>query len=1685
MDQLSSTLTPVRDGTSNSLQMHLTIHGLIEEQAARTPDAVALVFHAQKLTYRELNQQANRLALSLRQLGVVPDQPVGIAVDRSAEMVIALLAILKAGGAYLPLDPAYPRDRLAFMLKDSQAPLLLTQRHHRDRFADASTRMVFIDDERPGSTNGGDLPPAATADNLAYVIYTSGSTGIPKGIGVMHRNAVNILYSLQQRPGLTAADVLLATGTFCFDISVPEVFLPLTVGARLVVADSETCGDGWKLSRLIADSRATLVQATPAGWHMLLHAGWQGSPELTVFSAGEALPRELANQLLARSRAVWNLYGPTETTVYSIIEHVEPGDGPVPIGLPVANTQIYFLDEQLKQLPDGATGEICIAGAGVTRGYLNRPELTAERFIANPFDAQGSRLYRTGDLGRRRPDGKIDYLGRLDHQVKIRGFRIELGEIEHTLARHPAVRQCVVTAVGQDNDRRLVAYVVRQTDAGAGPQEWRAFLAGALPDYMIPAVFVEMAALPLTPAGKVDRLALPAPGSQRPSLSQDYTAPGNDLERQLVDTWEQVLGIRPIGIHDNFFELGGHSLQGTELVARLQTLAGVQVGLCDLLARPTVAGLAGTFGMSCGAAPPPVVAAASRGILSFGQLRHWFLDRLQDPTVYIEPLFVKLRGVLDWPKLRATLQQIVQRHEVLRTAYREQDGQPRTAVMDEWTGADRPPVDLAALPAGEREERLQVLLDGEMHRLFDLSQGDVMRVLLLRLQEQEHLLAVTLHHIAYDGWSTNVFLEELAKTYQALVRSLTPALPDLSLQYGDFAVQQRERFTGQVADRLSAFWKKELDGAEYLELASDFPRPTAIDFAGAFAQLELKPSLKQAVDAFARQRRITPFTVCLAALQLLLSRLSGQEDIVLGIPFADRHRDDVSNIGYFLNTLVLRTSLAGNPLFATLLERTRVTIESALAHGEYPFEKLLEDLKPSRNLARTPLFEIFLNFLEAPVLPEQFGGLVPELVLFDNQSSAKFALTLYVVRYPDRMVMKALYQKVLFSSEHMEALLRQYELILEQVVADPDRSLADYSLVLPGEKDLLPDPSATLPDTFHEPVTRQFAACVRQTPDAVALQHGDRSWTYREMDDAATGLARVLRQRGNRPGDVVGVAGPRSFGLIAGALAVFKAGGVLFLIDSNMPRERLRILLDKAGVRRLLAVQGCPWTEQDCPTGSQLLPVDRETGRCLAILKGQVDTAPFAEPQPGDPAYLFFTSGTTGTPRAVLGQHKGLAHFLDWQRHTFQVGPGDRSSQLINLSFDAVLRDIFLPLASGATLCLPEEADENDPERLFAWLAEQRITLLHTVPAKASFWLDSSTNPPQASALRWTFFSGEPLLDTLVRRWRRVVCSTGSIANFYGPTETTMIKCFHVVGSEPEPGVQPLGRPMPETQLLVLGKTGQQCGMGEVGQIAIRTPFSTLGYLHEDQENARRFIANPWRNDPADRLFLTGDRGRYRPDGRLEILGRLDDQVKVRGVRVEPAEVSAVLAKHPGVQTCAVVAFTDPDGQTALAAYVVPVAAVSVTAQELRAFLSQRLLQAMVPASIQFVAGLPVTANGKLDRSKLPRPAATADRQRTCTPPRGPVEGQVVAIWTELLGLPQIGIEDNFFELGGHSLLAARVAARISKEMQVELPVRAFFEAPTPAGLAEIITQRLAGSLDAEELERLLDEVEESPEVPS
>ena len=1377
-----------------------------------------------------------------------------------------------------------------------------------------------------------------------------------------------------------------------------------------------------------------------------------------VLCSGEALPAGLRDQFYTtQSAELHNLYGPTEASIDVTAYACERGgtEARIPIGRPIWNARIYLLDDHMLPVPVGVAGELYIGGAGLARGYLGRPDLTAERFVPDPFGGAGERLYRTGDLARYRPDGNIDYLGRVDHQVKIRGHRIEPGEVEAALSRIPGVREAVVLArEDSPGDKRLVAYVAGSNGAEPAAAALRAALQRELPDYMVPAAFVVLDALPLTSNGKVDRKALPAPdiGAQ---VAPQYVAPRTPAEETLCRIWAEVLGIERAGIEDNFFELGGHSLLAIQVIARIRRDFEREPPLRALFASPTVAEFAKAMdvaGAEAGSIGSPEILPASRlGALplSFAQQRLWFLDQLEPGDAsYNLPAALRLIGDLDVAAFAAAINEIVRRHEVLRTTVVMRDGEARQEIAPALEIA-APVVDLSGFDIEERETEARRLAGEEARRPFDLAAGPLLRVLLLDLGlrpatgEREHVVAITLHHIVSDGWSTDILVREFAALYEAFVAGRPSPLPDFATQYADYAVWQRDWLQGDVLEQQLAYWRDNLaEAPPVLELPTDRPRPAVQDHAGATYHFEVAKDVADRLGGLGRREGATLFMTLLAAFQLLLSRYSGQPDICIGTPIANRRRVELEGlIGFFVNTLVLRTDLSGDPSFRALLARVRETALGAQAHQDLPFERLVEDLQPVRDMSRSPLFQMMFVLQNAPAGELALTGLRVEPLAIES-GTAKFDLTLTLAEGNEGLSASIEYATAMFDPSTIERLARHYCTLLEGIVADPETRISQLPMLSTAERrQLLVEWNATAADYPKDRLLHElFEEQAGRAPEAVAVVFEGAHLSYAELNARANQLAHCLRERGVGPDVIVGICVERSLEMLVGIFGVLKAGGAYLPLDPTYPAGRLTYMIEDARPILILTQEAL---RQRLPEAIETLCLDKD----WPSIGGASQANPVPRATPGNLAYVIYTSGSTGRPKGVAIAHGGIPNLAAAQQARLAVRAASRMLQFSAWSFDAAVWEIAISVSSGACLILPQ-LEERSGDALIQLMIRERISHALLPPAV----LPTLASPPKELALECLVVGGEACPIGITNVW----AGRCRMINAYGPTETTVYATL----SEPllASVVPSIGRPIWNTRIYLLDDHMLPVPVGVAGELYIGGAGLARGYLGRPDLTAERFVPDPF-GGAGERLYRTGDLARYRPDGNIDYLGRIDHQVKIRGFRIELGEIEAALSRIPGVREAVVLAREDSPGDKRLVAYVAGSNGAEPAAAALRAALQRELPDYMVPAAFVVLDALPLTSNGKVDRKALPTPDIGAQVAHQYVAPRTVTEWVLARAFREVLQIDRVGINDNFFHLGGNSLSGLKLAERIRRTVCSALPVTAIFQAQTIAELADWISR--------------------------
>ncbi|WP_416466970.1 amino acid adenylation domain-containing protein [Pseudomonas sp. LFS044] len=1677
------------------------LHTCIEAQVARAPHAIAVVAGEQRVTYDVLNRRANRLAHQLRASGVGPDVRVGVALERGVDMVVGLLAILKAGGAYVPMDPEYPQERLAYMLADSAITLLVTHSQSRGQLPEVEGVRCIELDQIPALDGYPDtnLANITHPGNLAYVIYTSGSTGKPKGTLLPHQNVTRLFQATQADFHFDENDVWSVFHSYAFDFSVWELFGALLHGATAVIVPRDVARSAEDFHALLVRERVTVLNQTPSAFAPLIAVACAPANRHLALAlryvvfGGEALD--------VSSLAPWfehfgdqhpqliNMYGITETTVHVTYRALSRADlalqGASPIGEVIDDLSWYLLDHDFNLVAPGCQGELHVGRAGLARGYHGRPGLTAERFVPDPFDDSplgGGRLYRTGDLAGYRIDGVIDYRGRIDHQVKIRGFRVELGEIEAKLQNHEAIAKAVVLDRDGPGGKQLVAYLLTEGERAAdAPQQdtlrnaLRDYLRGLLPDHMVPAHLIFLQALPLTVNGKLDRKALPAPQA---TLGAGYVAPEGGHEHAIASLWAQVLKVQRVGRYDNFFELGGHSLLATQVISRLRQVLNIDLPLRTLFETPVLASFAALAGQgSLDSAPPFTTVDRTLPLsLSYAQHRQWFLWQLEpESCAYNIPAALRLRGQLDVAALARSFDALVVRHETLRTSFQIEAGQAVQVVHAHMPFALQ--AEPVAPPAGEALEGwLKGQIERETQRPFDLAQAPLLRVKLLRLADDDHVLILTLHHIVTDGWSMPILVEELEHYYAGFCTGQVVPLPELAVQYADYAAWQRQWMQAGEQDRQLAYWKQQLGGEQpVLELPTDRPRPAVQSLVGANHEIVLDEALAEALKALARQHNATLFMVLLASFQVLLHRYSGQRDIRVGVPIANRNRAQIERlIGFFVNTQVLRADCDPQVSFSALLGQVKDTALAAQAHQDLPFEQLVEALQPERSLSHSPLFQVMLNHQtqvrgETQALP----GLTLQRLSWERHS-AQFDLTLNTFEHEHGLGASLSYATALFDRQTVQALADNWRVLLQSIVEQPEARIADLALLDAQAR------QQVIKAWNPAPAQQQVEQCLHQaieahaarSPQAVAVTCEGRQLTYRQLNQRANRLARQLRGLGVGPDVRVGVAMARSLDMVVGLLGILKAGGAYVPLDPEYPEDRLAYMIEDSGITLLL-------TQPDLSGQLPLAP------GVQSLVLGQDEPALDADDlhdldnqtSPENLAYVIYTSGSTGRPKGTLLPHANVMRLFQATQGWFQFNAEDVWSVFHSYAFDFSVWELFGALLHGARAVIVPRDVARSPEDFHALLVHEQVTVLNQTPSAFKQLAAIACQPvhdPAALALRYVVFGGEALDIASLRPWfERFGDQRPQLINMYGITETTVHVTYRPLrlADVQREGLSPIGEVIPDLSWYLLDANLNLAVAGSHGELHIGQAGLARGYHQRPALTAERFIPDPFDRSPqgGGRLYRTGDLARYRAEGGIDYVGRIDHQVKIRGFRIELGEIEARLQAHPRVGEAVVLAVDGPGGKQ-LVAYLITneaqplqLAAEHQLRSELRDYLLAGLPDHMVPAHQVFLTAWPLTTNGKLDRKALPAPDSTHVRQ-TFVAPETPLQQQIAAVWADVLKLDRVGLADNFFELGGDSIISIQVVSR-ARQAGIRFTPKQLFQHQTVQGLATVARQGEQGEM--------------------
>ncbi|MEM9819585.1 MAG: amino acid adenylation domain-containing protein, partial [Bacteroidota bacterium] len=1638
-----------------------SIADLFEAQVQKTPQHTALRFGDKSWTYQELNEEAESLAKHLQsQYQVKPGDFVGLMMSRSEWMIISILGILKAGAAYVPIDPSLPGERKNFIIEDTKLKLMiiLSESLFDMNLMEVDSLAIDIQlDMIKESESSTVLDRQSTAKDPAYVMYTSGTTGKPKGIVV---NQVNVIKLSKEAKEIAVfeSDRVLQWSNYAFDGSVYEIFSSLLNGASLHMIANQDAADPNRLAKVLREQDISILFITTALFNAFVDVELAALKGLRkILFGGELVSPLHVQRALAElgPDSIIHVYGPTETTVYATYYPVrEAKDLNVPIGRPLSNTKIYLVTESGHLAGIGVQGEIWIGGDGVAQRYLNRPELTAEKFIDNPFThTKDARIYKTGDLAKMLPDGNIEFIGRKDSQIKMRGYRIELGEIETVLQKLDQVQQAVVLAKKDPSGtKQLVAYVVPangQFDKAQIQNELKTHL----PEYMVPAMMMEIEKMPLNANGKIDKRALPEPDTSN-IASKEYVAPTSETEQKIAKIWQELLEVEQVGINDDFFELGGHSLLATRVISELRTQLNIEVAIRDMFQHTNVKDLAIFIDQQAPESDLPKIKIQPRPEripLSYAQERLWFVDRLQGSVQYHIPMILKVSGDLNLELFEYGFKEVIDRHELLRTVIKEENGVSYQEIID----SDNWSMDLIQDPKYFDRKVLDPLINELVGRPFNLSEEYPIRVHMIQLNEAgEYLFIANLHHIATDGWSNSIMVDEFVQFYTAMEKGEKAALPPLPIQFADYAIWERQTHDKSALEKQLDFWMEQLNGVSQLDLPTDYPRPALQSFRGGTEAMAFSKELSDQIVDFANQYDVTPFMVFLAAFKNLLYKYSGQEDICIGSPIAGRTIKEVESlIGFFVNTLTLRSQIDPEMSFLDLLSTVKGTLLDAYANQLVPFEQIVERLGVERDLSRTPIFSITLSYQNTPDTKEKsLGNIRFEGMDSDNlEITTQRDLSVFVEESPHGFIVAMNYCIDLYKGSTITQMMEHFSMLLSAIIKDPEQKIGHLSMTTPEERNqlLLGFNDTALPYPGDQSIIDLFEAQVAKTPEHTALVCKGQSWTYQELNKKANILAQLLKEEFELgKGDFVGIMMPRSEWMIIALLGILKTEAAYVPLDLSHPSDRKAFVAEDTDLKALILLSENIFdvTTLDVPG----LAIDIQFSEFEEQFP---DEAPEREGGSQHPAYVMYTSGTTGKPKGIVVRQQNVVK-LAKESNEIAIFDHDRVLQWSNFAFDGSVYEIFASLLSGASLHLIPGQDASDPIQLAKHIKEQELTVAFITTALFNALVDFEASSLQP--LRKILFGGEMVSTQHVAKALEVL-GTEKVIHVYGPTETTVYASYHPIQSC-EGNTVPIGKPLSNTQIYIVDKNGDHAGIGVVGEVWIGGDGVASGYLNRPKLTADKFIDNPFAPHSGS-IYKTGDLARFLPDGNIEFIGRRDSQIKMRGYRIELGEIEAALNQNPAVQQAHVSAQKDPSGTKQLVAYIV--AQGDFNPDTLKSTLKTKLPEYMVPAIMVELEALPLTPNGKVDKKALPAPDVANMSQKEYVAPRNEIEAKVAAIWKVLLELTEdISIHHDFFELGGHSLLATRVISEVRDQFNVELAIKDLFQATTVAQLAQLIEEK-------------------------
>jgi len=1665
----------LRQQRKSSGDNHSKIHGdsldrklfyqYFYEQVALHKNKVAVITETGRFSYLELSRQVSLLSRCLLKKGVGKGCIVALLLPRSELLPVAIIAIHKIGASYLPLDPEYPRQRIEYILDDAGVSHIVLDSSFdalvgsrkiekidaKQVIYDGTVRGTSVSDIEPVVSNTGDNSlenNSASCDDeqlLAYVIYTSGSTGNPKGVMLTQGNLSNFLCAMSERPGLCCDDVVLSVTTISFDIAVLELLLPLAVGASTVIVSRQSALDPVVIEGLLLEHDITVMQATPSLWQMMLAANWRGKSDLKLLTGGESIPQNLSSQLTKIVAQVWNMYGPTETTVWSTCYKIVGDETPL-IGTPINKTQVYIVDKDQRLVPDDKVGELWIGGDGVAQGYLGRAKLTREKFIDDPFSGEsGARLYKTGDRVRRREDGNIECLGRLDFQVKVRGYRIELGEIENQLLGFSGISQAIVV-VREDkvNDKRIVAYYISPDIEVINSGELRAYLKRRLPGYMVPQHFEKLMEFPLTPNGKIDRKALPEPIGSESEKDLNSHVTLSETEKYLLGLWQELIGVDMPSIESSFFDLGGHSLLATQLISKISNQYGVKIPLSVVFDKPTIQALAPIIDGKLNRAESKndeqsaknkiSIATQSQreyAPLSYAQKRLWFIDRLEPGSpIYNIPVVIKLTGKVEQHTLTRFFDALLAKHDILRTYFKETGDGPRQYI-NRTNKVIIESVDLT----GCSSELLEKHLSYEFLKSFDLSSYPLFRIQLIKLADDSFILFLVIHHIIFDGWSVKVLLDDLAGFFEGGSENNKSRLRPLPQQFADFSEWHNQCVDGDEVTRQLEVWLDTLKGdLPVLSLPQQRLRPPVRSAAGTTEVVVINSSRTQLLQRQCKALGVTSFMYFLSLYYLLLHRYSAQQDLIVGVPVANRNMTQIeSMIGFFVNTLPLRIVIDKQMTFAELLKRVKERCLLAYDNQDVPFERLVSRLSPERDASRTPIYQTMFNYVQSEPVRQLGDKLSAELIQWEGRvAKTDLSLTITEGDFGYRLALE--YSDDLFDPGSMQMLLKRFDRLTDSVLDNHELKIDHYSIVLPEEEQKqIRDWNDTFKD-FGQPrcLHQFFEKQVEKTPDEIALDYQGQLLTYRQLNERANQLAHYLRSHGVCKDAIVGICAERSLELVIALYGVLKAGGAYVPLDPEHPQARLAFMLQDTRASIILTQQHLL---ERIPSENSALCVclDSDWETVAANSVSNLVSNSSAD----NMVYVIYTSGSTGNPKGVVNNHRGVVNRLEWMLNKFQLGSDDRFLQKTPYSFDVSVWEFFWPLACGARLVLAKPGGHQDALYLSRVIEQKQITSTHFVPSVLKVFVDTATRA-QCDSLTKVFCSGEALSFDLQQQFFSLC--RAQLHNLYGPTEAAIEVTYWQCRPNTKRKLVPIGKPIANTQIYILDEQLRPVPIGSQGELHIGGVQVAQGYLNRPRLTAEKFIRDPFSDDPSARLYKSGDLARFSSDGQVEYIGRIDFQVKIRGLRIELGEIESSIAELEGIKQCVAVVREDTPGDKRIVAYFEASQSCQVKVDKLRESLKMRLPSYMIPQYFIEIEKFPLSVSGKIDRKSLPKPAESKnDNYPSIIKPATATEKALARIWQDLIGISEISVDANFFELGGHSFLAMQAISQIRKNFGVDI----------------------------------------------